>query len=175
MLKEVQRWRWALSASICLEDLVSAGHVGVETAKAKFNPELGEFSTYAMWWIRNEMRRCAERTGTVRVPAEARRLAFESGAPIPYQAGSLDDALCPPDAHPRAEELDAEGTIDLTRMKDELLEALGVLHPRSLQIVTLVHYRSRTFVEVAKMLGLTASRIRQLHREALNLLRAELE
>jgi DNA-directed RNA polymerase specialized sigma subunit len=72
-------------------------------------------------------------------------------------------------------EPDVDGAIDLQSRKDELLESLSALPPRLLRVVTLLHYRSMPLASVAAELGLTVSRIRQLNREALDLLRLELE
>ncbi|KAK9806408.1 hypothetical protein WJX73_003058 [Symbiochloris irregularis] len=43
-----------------LPDLVAAGMLGLERAIEKFEPEKGfKFSTYAFWWIRQKISRCA--------------------------------------------------------------------------------------------------------------------
>ena len=44
--------------SMCLDDLVSEGNIGLMRATAKFNPDLGyRFSTYATHWINEAIRR----------------------------------------------------------------------------------------------------------------------
>ncbi|MCQ2240042.1 RNA polymerase sigma factor RpoD/SigA [Treponema sp.] len=54
-----------------MEDLMSAGNIGLIKAAAKFNPENGaKFSTYSAFWIRAEIQQAIRDTSTgVRFPA----------------------------------------------------------------------------------------------------------
>ncbi|HRU04238.1 MAG TPA: RNA polymerase sigma factor RpoD/SigA [Candidatus Brocadiia bacterium] len=53
-----------------MADLVAEGNIGLMKAVERFNPEEGtRFSTYAIWWIRQTIRRALQTNGpTVRVP-----------------------------------------------------------------------------------------------------------
>ena len=51
------------------DDLVSEGNRGLVIAAHRFKPELGKFSTYSAWWIKQAIRQAlAEQTKTIRVP-----------------------------------------------------------------------------------------------------------
>lgn len=53
-----------------MQDIISAGNVGLMRAAKSFEPSRGKFSTYAAWWIMQAIKREAENTSrTVRLPS----------------------------------------------------------------------------------------------------------
>lgn len=58
------------TGSMSLEDLIVEGYFGLDKAIDMFDPSLGyEFSTYAVWWIKQHIDRAAKDTAyTVRLP-----------------------------------------------------------------------------------------------------------
>lgn len=58
------------TGSMSLEDLIVEGYFGLDKAIDMFDPNLGyEFSTYAVWWIKQHIDRAAKDTAyTVRLP-----------------------------------------------------------------------------------------------------------
>lgn len=59
------------TSALPFEDLVAEGNIGLIRAAESFDPDMNtRFSTYAIYWIRQAMRRGASNTGkTVRIPA----------------------------------------------------------------------------------------------------------
>jgi RNA polymerase primary sigma factor len=59
-----------MTGSMSLEDLIVEGYIGLDKAIDRFNPDLGyEFSTYAVWWIKNRIDRAVKNNShIVRLP-----------------------------------------------------------------------------------------------------------
>jgi RNA polymerase sigma factor (sigma-70 family) len=51
------------------DDLIQAASEGLITAAAKFNPDLGRFTTNAAWWIRQAVQRAVQKDDNVPTPA----------------------------------------------------------------------------------------------------------
>ena len=62
-----------------------------------------------------------------------------------------------------------------SEQKKSLNKIIASLSPREQQIITLYYFKDHTFKEIARSLGLTESRISQLHSNLKDLLREKLK
>lgn len=67
VVQQASRYRYA---GMSMSDLVQEGNLGLMRAIDKYDPEQGcRFSTYAVWWIRQSMRRAlSNQSRTIRLP-----------------------------------------------------------------------------------------------------------
>jgi RNA polymerase sigma factor FliA len=82
---------------------------------------------------------------------------------------SLLDTLHDPDA------ADPEQAYDASELKDRLAEAIAALPERERIVITLYYYENLTLREIGEVLGVTESRISQLHTKAALRLRSRLQ
>lgn len=171
MLKEANRFRWAIGSVVSLDDLISAGHIGVEVAKAKFDETRGKaFSTVATWWVTHFIRRTAEAGASVRVPPSVRKAAHQAGAQIAFHPQPLAKDLIDAAWRPGI----TEDRIDSENQMHELVGKLGLLSTIERKVILLVFYHEWTLKQVGESLELSASKTREVYRGALALLREEL-
>lgn len=94
---------------------------------------------------------------------------------------SLDDVLALDDGDMQREETiedEAPSALDLIEQReevDEVAAALRRLPERERQLLSLYYYEGLTLKEIGLVLGVTESRVSQLHGRALSLLRADLK
>ena len=69
---------------------------------------------------------------------------------------------------------DPESSLELTEIKEALAEAISVLPEREKLVVTLYYYEELTLREIGEVLGVTESRVSQLHTKAILRLKAHL-
>ena len=157
-------------------DLYSFAAIGLMDAIEKFDPSLGfRFETYASRRIRGAMsdglrqldwlpRGASERASRVIetiVPVDF-KASFSPGGPM------LEESLSDP----------TQGTLfdnlDLEAEHAQVVDAIEELPEREQLIVKDHYYKQRRLAEIGKDMGITESRVCQLHRRALRMLEVKL-
>ena len=69
---------------------------------------------------------------------------------------------------------DPQGTLSVTEQKEALAEAIQRLPEREKLVVTLYYYEELTLREIGEVLGVTESRVSQLHTKAILRLKAHI-
>ena len=197
------RVRSGLPQSVEQSDLISEGVIGLIDAIDRFEPERGlQFQTYAVPRIRGAMvdslrssdwvprslrekKRDIERaqasleTRLGRTPSDA-EVAAELGIAVSdlreayrkmsyTNVASIDELGVSDELVPHAP--DGSGDPDLG---PELLEAVHTLPERDRIIVALYYFEGLTLAEIGQVLGVTESRVSQLHSRAALTLRRKL-
>ncbi|MGH3445668.1 MAG: FliA/WhiG family RNA polymerase sigma factor [Nocardioidaceae bacterium] len=186
------RIRGRLPENVDSDDLVSDGIFGLIDAIERFEPERGlSFQTFAVPRIRGaiidgmrsmdfvprsvrDKLRAVQRAQLVLEerlgrPPYDEELAAESGIPLPAlrdlvkQSGTAHANL---DDFDIADELSSAADHELER--DDVLAALmrvvGQLSERDQIIIALYYFEALTLAEIGQVLGVTESRVSQLHR-----------
>ena len=172
---------YGLPASVDASDLVSCGVLGLAEAWDRFDPERGvAFEAYAIPRIKGAVIDAIRAADWV--PRKARQRARETGESVAFlvsmdedhgsesgdgmsAADRLADEQLP---QPGAELMVAED-------KRELIGTLNRLPERERMIVTLHYFEGVPLQEIAKSLGVTESRVSQLHTRALRMMREGIE
>ena len=156
-------------------ELYSLGLVGLLDALDKFDPELGyRFETYGVARIRGAMRDGVRRMESL--PRGARQrpgCMIHHIAPVDFQAerpagASLQDSLEDPD------QVSALDRLELEAEYQELLAAVEALPARERRVIRRYYYEGSYLKAIGAELGLTESRICQIHRGALKMLERNL-
>ena len=82
---------------------------------------------------------------------------------------SLLDTLHDPDAP------DPQQLLDASELKDRLADAIAALPEREKLVIALYYYENLTLREIGEVLGVTESRISQLHTKAVLRLKSRLQ
>ena len=178
-----------------LQEYVSEGNVGLLEALKRYDihrsPRM-RFLTYAYWWIRNKILAAHYNEPIAHVPAHrqkaqrraakrrAQDVMLSGGAPEPETP--LDGAMvslealgdAPAEIDPSREHTN----IDDQQMNARLHELIATLPPRDQTVLNLYYGMKdepRTDLQIARFLGMSCERTRQLRVAAMRLLRERLE
>ena len=155
------------------QDLFSFGVIGLMDAIEKFKPEMGHtFKTYGAVRIRGAM---SDGIRTLNwLPRGAQQRAsrvIEKIVPMDFQTATtsvgvrIQDTLSDPHA-----ETPLDG-LELQADHDEVVEAIRSLPERERTVITRYYFERQRLAQIGLELGVTESRICQLHRAALVMLR----
>jgi RNA polymerase sigma factor for flagellar operon FliA len=155
-----------------LSDLYSYGVIGLIDAIEKFEPGLGRFETYSFCRIRGAMFDGVRKLAWLPRGADKRKKKIISKVvPVDFQTarrGGKPWHESLPDLH----EGEVTDGLELQADYQEVLEAVRALSEPQRTVVVERYYRDRRLAEIGNDLGLTESRISQIHREALRMLNA---
>lgn len=154
-------------------DIYSFGVLGLMDAVDKFRPEMGNrFETYGSRRIRGAMSDGIRSLNWLpRRASQAASRVIEKVIPVDFQTARtpvgtrLEDSLADPDA------IQVSDALLLEADHAEVVEALHSLPERERRVIHEYYYGGRALAEIGRDLGVTESRVCQLHRRALVLLR----
>lgn len=154
-------------------DVYSFGLMGLLDAVDKFRPELGHrFETYGSRRIRGAMSDGIRSLQWLpRRANQAQSRVIEKVVTLDFQTARtpigvrLEDTLCDPDA-PQVSD-----ALELAADHEEVLDAVELLPERERFVVKAHYYDNRRLADIGQELGVTESRVCQLHRRALTMMR----
>lgn len=169
---------YGLPQGMDTSDLVSCGVLGLAEAWERFDPERGvAFEAYAVPRVKGAIIDAIRATDWV--PRKARQKARQTGesplllVSMDESRGGGDDGRPTADLIPDGEPLPGD-ELEAIEGRRELMAAMNRLPERERMIVTLHYFQGVQLAQIAKSLGVTESRVSQLHTRALKLLRDEM-
>ena len=154
-------------------DVYSFGLLGLLDAVDKFKPELGHrFETYGSRRIRGAMSDGIRSLQWLpRRANQAQSRVIEKVVTLDFQTARtpigvrLEDTLCDPDAG------QVSDALELADDYEEVLDAVELLPERERFVIKAHYHDDRRLADIGAELGVTESRVCQLHRRALTMLR----
>jgi len=157
-------------------DYFQFGIEGLSEAVERFDPEFGtKFETYAIQRIRgkiiDELRKAQ---------IKPRFSVFDEPGEPYFSNISLDRSFGDEDGASLHEIIPSESEVpDVTAEKNDikeiLLDAIKSLAERDRLIITLYYFENLNYREISEVLGITVSRISQIHQKIMNKLKEKLE
>ncbi|MCX8117515.1 MAG: FliA/WhiG family RNA polymerase sigma factor [Desulfobacterota bacterium] len=219
LIKHVaHRLAMRLPSHICVDDLISAGVIGLMDAVSKFDPEKKvEFKTYAefrirgamidelrtMDWVPRSLRQKATQIERTIQQLERRNgravedeeIASAMGLSLDEYYRTLKDLqglspIDPEEVLRRCPRVSIEDVVEilageeennpfhqysLNELKGLLSRAIDTLSEKERTVLSLYYYEELTLKEIGEVLGLTESRICQIHAKAILKLRSRLK
>ena len=183
-----------LPASVEVDDLIQVGMIGLTEALARYEPSQGvQFETFASQRIRGAMLDELREGDWLSRGSKESEIAAELGVPLAdYQqmlsrvrgaqlvyledmSGKGDDEDHFLDRYlPADAQSDPQSLLGDQRMRSALVDAINKLPEREQYVMSMYYEHDMNLKEIAAVLGVTESRISQLHSPSIARLRARL-
>jgi RNA polymerase sigma factor for flagellar operon FliA len=170
---------YGLPVGLEASDLVSSGVIGLAEAWERFDASRGvAFEAYAVPRVRGAIIDAIRASDWV--PRKARQRSRRTGEPVAALV-SLDGGRSGDDGDNAVERIADDGCpvpgaeMLAGERRTELVATMNHLPEREKMIVTLHYFHGVQLAEIARKLGVTESRVSQLHGRALRMLREGLE
>lgn len=171
-----KKYRWmSLHGRVDWDDLMQVGRIGVMHACSKFDPSRGvKFSTYAIYWVHSHIQRI--NTGqafAVYMPAylyfEKRKNGEQLPGTVYLDRTDTRDSNPLKDRIPSRERA-ADIQFDEFELESTAKRLLSSIDPRRAEVIKRI-VAGETRAAVAKSMGLSRERVRQLYDQGIEMCR----